>query len=427
MSEVAGQGIYTVKGLRENGYETNMVVWRKNIGGYDVDIDLKIGNQKFKYPVYAAKMACFAIKALMKYDVYHFHYGYSLIPYHFDLPIIKLLKKDYYTEFHGSEIRFLFNSIEYEYIKGHWDISEIKKKAQKRLKKLLKEDEFDIIHIHMSYKGSFYRKYYVTKLCKKYGKKVIVHLHGSEFKDFYNNGDQKRKSMIVELFTITDCTIVLGEQWKQFINKIAPQSNVVVINNAVHIPEIGEKEESQERVLLFLGALIKRKGMQDLLKALNKMQQNGINGWHMLIAGSGEEEVALKEYVKKNSLEEQVEFLGWINKDKKNDLLMKSDVLILPSYNEGLPMAILEAMSYGLAIVSTDVGSINEAVNNGLNGYVYNPGDVEALERIITKLVADDELWKKQSRESRRICIEKFSEDTMFARIDKIWTSLYGE
>lgn len=167
--------------------------------------------------------------------------------------------------------------------------------------------------------------------------------------------------------------------------------------------------------------------MQDLLKALNKMQQNGINGWHMLIAGSGEEEVALKEYVKKNSLEEQVEFLGWINKDKKNDLLMKSDVLILPSYNEGLPMAILEAMSYGLAIVSTDVGSINEAVNNGLNGYVYNPGDVEALERIITKLVADDELWKKQSRESRRICIEKFSEDTMFARIDKIWTSLYGE
>ena len=146
MSEVAGQGIYTVKGLRENGYETNMVVWRKNIGGYDVDIDLKIGNQKFKYPVYAAKMACFAIKALMKYDVYHFHYGYSLIPYHFDLPIIKLLKKDYYTEFHGSEIRFLFNSIEYEYIKGHWDISEIKKKAQKRLKKLLKDTKGIILH-----------------------------------------------------------------------------------------------------------------------------------------------------------------------------------------------------------------------------------------------------------------------------------------
>lgn len=323
-------------------------------------------------------------------------------------------------------------NFELSYLATHVTGNAIKKilffgKAYIKLKKLLKEDEFDIIHIHMSYNGSFYRKYYVTKSCKKYGKKVIVHLHGSEFKDFYNNGGQKRKSMIVELFTIADCTIVLGEQWKQFINKIAPKSNVAVINNAVHIPEIGEKEESQERVLLFLGALIKRKGIQDLLKALNKIQQNGINGWHLLIAGSGEEEVVLKEYVKKNSLEEQVEFLGWINKDKKNDLLMKSDVLILPSYNEGLPMAILEAMSYGLAIVSTDIGSINEAVNNGLNGYLYNPGDIEELERIITKLVADDALWKKQSRESRRICIEKFSEDTMFTRIDKIWTSLYGE
>lgn len=87
-------------------------------------------------------------------------------------------------------------NFELSYLATHITGNAIKKilffgKAYIKLKKLLKEDEFDIIHIHMSYKGSFYRKYYVTKLCKKYGKKVIVHLHGSEFKDFYNNGDQK--------------------------------------------------------------------------------------------------------------------------------------------------------------------------------------------------------------------------------------------
>src|SRR5699024_4645823 len=97
--------------------------------------------------------------------------------------------------------------------------------AYRKLKKLIKQDAFDIIHIHMSYKGSFYRKYYVTKLCKKYNKKAIIHLHGSEFKDFYNNGNSKRKAQIQELFSIADSSIVLGEDWKKFILKIAPKAN----------------------------------------------------------------------------------------------------------------------------------------------------------------------------------------------------------
>ncbi|MFR3588689.1 PssE/Cps14G family polysaccharide biosynthesis glycosyltransferase [Eisenbergiella massiliensis] len=297
--------------------------------------------------------------------------------------------------------------------------------AYRKLKRLIKNDSFDIIHIHMSYNGSFYRKYYITKLCKKYGKKVIIHLHGSEFKDFYNRGNKKRKLQIKELFTVADCSIVLGEDWKNFIEKIAPNAKIVVINNAVPIPEVQEKIIMEERTFLFLGALIKRKGVMDLLTALNQMKQKNILGWHVLIAGSGEEQAALKEFVKNNDLENMVDLLGWVKKEQKSELFGKSDVLVLPSYNEGLPMAILEAMSYGLSIVSTNIGSIGEAVHNGENGFLFKPGDVVALERAITELVRNADIWKRQSVASRKICEERFSEDMFFRKIQAIYYSLY--
>lgn len=146
MSEVAGQGIYTVQGLNYNNCDSSMVVWRKNPGGYDVDIDLKIGNNKIKYPVYGIKMGAFAMKAMMKYDVFHFHFGYSLIPFHFDLPFLKMLKKDYFAEFHGSELRFLFNDIKYDYLADHWEDENLKHRNRKDVRKLLGGAKGIILH-----------------------------------------------------------------------------------------------------------------------------------------------------------------------------------------------------------------------------------------------------------------------------------------
>lgn len=146
MSEVAGQGIYTVKGLRENGYLANMAVWRKNIGGYETDVDLKIGREKYQYPFYGIKIVAFALKALLKYDLYHFHFGYSLIPYHFDLPLLKMTGKEYFVEFHGSDLRFLFYDIEYKYLKTHWINPSIRKKAQMQTKKLVRNAKGIILH-----------------------------------------------------------------------------------------------------------------------------------------------------------------------------------------------------------------------------------------------------------------------------------------
>ncbi|MGH4038737.1 MAG: PssE/Cps14G family polysaccharide biosynthesis glycosyltransferase [Sphaerochaeta sp.] len=321
------------------------------------------------------------------------------------------------------------DSLEFSYLATHVSGNPIKKtlffaKAYCQLKKLIKKNTFDIIHIHMSYKGSFYRKYAVTKLCKKNNKKVIIHLHGSEFKDFYNNGNEKRKRQIRELFTIADVSIVLGDDWKKFIKKIAPKSNVVVVNNAIALPEVEEKRQNQKLTFLFLGALIKRKGVIDLLTAVQEIKKEGINNLRLLVAGSGEEEENLKKFVAENNLGDCVEFLGWINNAQKPGLLQKSDVLVLPSYNEGLPIAILEAMSYGLPVISTDVGSIKEAVMTGKNGCLFKPGDIEAMASEMKKMILDGEYWQQSSLNSREVCEEKFGDRVFFEKVQNIYFGL---
>lgn len=321
------------------------------------------------------------------------------------------------------------NKIELSYLATHISGNNIKKiiyfiVAYIKLHFLILFDKFDIIHIHMSYKGSFIRKYYVAKLCKKHNKKVIIHLHGSEFKDYYLGASEKLKNEIVELFNIVDVTIALGKEWEDFILSIAPKANVKVINNAVTIPELDEKIVNPEPAFLFMGALIKRKGVLDLLKAAKILNDEGISKFKIMIAGTGEEEACLKKYVLENALEKNIEFLGWVGKNDRPELLRSTDVLVLPSYNEGLPMAILEAMSYGLPIISTSVGSIDEAVKENENGYLIEPGDSLSLASKMKLFIDDSMLLKKQSKESRKIAEQNFSDEKFFSKVQNIYFSL---
>ena len=120
MSEVAGQGINTVKGLRANGCYAVMAVWKRNYMADQPDIDLNINTTAFlKTPYYAVKMTAFALKALKRFNVMHSHYGYSLLPFNLDVYLYRLFNFKCFAEFHGSDIRFLYNrQVEYDYYKN---------------------------------------------------------------------------------------------------------------------------------------------------------------------------------------------------------------------------------------------------------------------------------------------------------------------
>ncbi|MCM3116046.1 glycosyltransferase family 4 protein [Neobacillus sp. MER 74] len=218
--------------------------------------------------------------------------------------------------------------------------------------------------------------------------------------------------------------IVLGDEWNKRIKEIEPSTKTVVISNTVRIPQDTVHWSDECFQVLFLGVLIKRKGVHDLLNAISLMKKCGINNINFVIAGTGTEEENLKRQCNEMQLCDRVEFAGWTVDQKKIDLLKQSHLLVLPSYNEGLPIAILEAISYGLPVVSTKVGDIASAVVDGKNGYLVEPGDVSGLAKAMSNIVADKEHYKAMVKTSKGLAEDKFSAGKYFDLIKKLYFDL---
>ena len=211
--------------------------------------------------------------------------------------------------------------------------------------------------------------------------------------------------------------IVLGDKWKEVVKKIEPTTKAVVVNNTVRIPNC-TVEWNLPITVLFMGVLIKRKGVADLIRAVDILKKkNRLDNVKFVIAGSGVEEAELKTMCKKLELDKYINFVGWTSGEKKERLFRESQMLVLPSYNEGLPVSILEAISYGMPVVATCVGDISAAIIDGENGYLVEPGDVDALANSIYKLISEKANWQKKSESARKISISQFDETGFFETI----------
>ncbi len=284
----------------------------------------------------------------------------------------------------------------------------------------------DIVHMHMSYKGSFVRKYYIHKLCKLFNVRDVVHLHGSEFEKWYNEVDEKKKKKIRRLLSECDAFVVLGEEWKNVIQKIEPSTKVYVISNGIEIPKKTVQWNENMCQVLFLGVLIPRKGTLDLIKAIKIIKDEGNLGiLKFVIAGTGEEEEILKKEVQNLEIEDVVTFAGWVSGETKRNLLENSQILVSPSYNEGLPVSILEAASYGMPIVSTNVGDISSVVINKKNGVLMLPGDISALAEGIL-FAANKNNYCSLSKESRNIIVKSFSINSFYEKLLELYQNIGG-
>lgn len=280
----------------------------------------------------------------------------------------------------------------------------------------------DVVHMHMSYKGSFRRKYLIHKLCRRFGVRDVVHLHGSEFQKWYDASDEGLQAKIRTLLRESSAFLVLGEKWNRTIRAIEPETNTVVVSNTVHIPQERVHWDGGRKQVLFLGVLIKRKGVHDLLEAIRLLKERGETAdMQVVIAGSGEEEQALRQQCTALGLDGCVTFAGWTDSEKKRALLEQSHLLVLPSYNEGLPIAILEAISYGMPVVSTDVGDISAAVRDGENGWLIQPGDTAALADRIRRVFDSLEGYQAMSDASRALAEAQFSDTTYFDQMKQCY------
>ncbi len=283
----------------------------------------------------------------------------------------------------------------------------------------------DLVHLHVAEKGSVFRKILLLLLAKAFRKPVIMHTHGCEFHTFHDGLPGWLRYWVDTALRQADCFIVLSESWKDYYLTHCDLNpdRVIVLPNPVEIPaSIPDRSASSVTRFVFLGRIGQRKGAFDLLQAFANLPADCLPQAQLTLAGDGELEKA-GELIKQLNIEGYVELPGWIDLEQRNQLLGDADVFILPSYNEGLPMAMLEAMAWGLPVISTPVGGIPEVIVSGENGYLADPGDIKALSAAMQSLVEDDALRLAMGRSARKR-IEPLDLTLYCERLTKIYRSV---
>ena len=287
---------------------------------------------------------------------------------------------------------------------------------------LLRDRKIKIVHIHTSDYGSFFRKSIFVLVTKCSGRLAILHFHAAEMHLFYKRSALFRRYLRF-IVGQTRKIICLSPQWKEFFLGVTDIDRIEVINNPVFPAKYVRKQQSVGNLrILFLGRIGQRKGIFDLIKAIAHLDDAHRRRIHLTVGGDGDVD-SLKAAVSEYSFEQIISYRGWVTGKEKHDLLSSSDVFVLPSYNEGLPISILEAMTYGLPIVATPVGGIPEIVKDGVNGYLNAAGDVASLAKSLEKCLVEHEVVKSFGKRSIDL-VAPYLQDNVMAKLNELYTKL---
>ena len=281
---------------------------------------------------------------------------------------------------------------------------------------------YKIAHLHTAERGSFWRKKILMDFYHKHGIKVVMHHHAAEFEDFYEKCTEAQKRKVQKVLADADVNIVLSKRLVPMIKEKQPKARVEVLYNAVNTYD--ENPYSLDaRNVLFMGRLGVRKGTFDLIEAIKRLDKDiPANVKFYLCGDMGENEVCQK--VKGLGIEHRIAHVGWIDGEQKREFMSKSMINCLPSYNEGLPMTILETMAAGIPNISTNIASIPEVLFDGENGYLITPGDVDALVDRLRKLINEPDLRKQFSEASYALVTRDFSLVSNIEKLKGLYESL---
>lgn len=283
----------------------------------------------------------------------------------------------------------------------------------------------ELIHIHSSFGPSFYRKMPFILMASAFKVPIINHIHGADFDVFYRNAPEKKRKMIQRIYNKCHTLIALSEEWKKNLSEIVSEDKITVIENysVLHKDAMVERAaRPSNHTVLFLGELGKRKGCYDIPDIISEVAKQVSDVKFVLAgAGSAEDEDAIKKLLIEKKVIDNVVFPGWVRDGKKDQLLREADIFLLPSYNEGMPMSVLDAMGYGLPIISTIVGGIPKIVHNGRNGYCFQPGESEKMGHAIADILLDEKMSIKMGQRSITIIEEKYSLEAHLAKLESCY------
>jgi glycosyltransferase involved in cell wall biosynthesis len=277
----------------------------------------------------------------------------------------------------------------------------------------------ELVHINTSLNAKSYWRdlsyLLVGKLC---GARVVYQVHGGSLATFH-------PPTVRWAARLPDVVVVLSQAERERWRALAPAQLVEALPNGIDCQpyqrynrELADRDTPLR--LVYIGRLAPGKGLLESVEALRLARSRGVAA-RLVLVGGGAEEPRLRQYVRDAGLTRDVTFVGPAYGDAKARLLSQADALLLPSYSEGLPYSLLEAMAAGVVPIVTPVGAIPDVVADGEHGVIVPPRDAEAISTAIEKLAADRVALARMGAACRKHVASAYS----IERVAKDFSELY--
>jgi glycosyltransferase involved in cell wall biosynthesis len=293
---------------------------------------------------------------------------------------------------------------------------------------ILLKDRPHIVHICTASYWPFWENSLYLLLSKIFKKKVIFHIHGGGFDNFYRKSNRFAKYIISKTLNLSDRIIVLSPTWKNILADYIPQNKTGVLNNFINFSQYNRMKKKagllnkQLKVLFIGGAGAKQKGFYDLVKAIPQVTKNFENIIFLLVACSDIKEI--NALLQSEEMSSHTKVMGYLTGNDKIEAFVSSDIFVLPSYVEGLPFTLLEAMAAGLPIITTPVGAIPDVIREGKNGFFVKPGDYETLAKKILFLAQNEKLREKMGEINQETILKQYDESVVTTKLDNEYCQL---
>jgi glycosyltransferase involved in cell wall biosynthesis len=288
-----------------------------------------------------------------------------------------------------------------------------------------------IVHLNTSLNTrAFWRDLAYMVVARMYGRRVLYQVHGGALPQRFFGRSRILRALLRAILRVPDAIVVLAQAELKAYRAFVPGQTVAVIPNSIDCAPFSnwlraEAVPESPLRLAYLGRLAREKGLHEALEGLALALARGSRA-RLVIAGSGPDEASLRRLAHDLMLADHVSFLGPVFGERKLKLLRDADVFLFPSYEEGLPYALLEFMMAGAAPITTRVGAIPDVVVDGVHGVFVPVRDAHSIARAITRLAADRGLLAQMSAACRNRIADAFSIERLTGRFRALYRELAG-
>ena len=289
-----------------------------------------------------------------------------------------------------------------------------------------------LVHINTSMvPRAYWRDVAYLLVAKLLRARVIWQVHGGALPQRFFPEGSLRSAFLHWTLGLPDMVVLLAKVELDAYRRFVPGQETVVLPNAIdygpyqRVPTVRSREEYPLR-LLYVGRLAREKGLYETFQGLRLAQELGVDA-RLTVAGQGPEEARLRRYAQALGIASRVDFVGGVFGDAKVELFAQSEVFILPSYSEGLPYALLEAMAAGIPVIATPVGAIPDVISHGTHGYLVPARDGQAIAEAIAGLGNQRDQLTWMSRACRRRVRAAYGIDRLAAEFSQRYAELCGD